>query len=197
MVFEAVGATGAAEKLFARLRDDYAKVNPRLSQHAAMRLQSLAKRAALIGKPLEIKGELTNGHEFDLANVKGKAVLVDCWATWCGPCVKEIPNLKKTYEKYHKQGFDIVGISGDEDRQDLVTFLKEEKLPWGTIFGKDAFRILEKYDVQMFPTTMLVGPDRKVVGLNLRGGLLKDKLVGLLKAKPAGEKTPVSQEEKK
>ncbi len=197
MVFEAVGAT-------ARRRNSspgFATITPRSIRDSHSTPPCVCKvwqsGAALIGKPLEIKGELTNGHEFDLANVKGKAVLVDCWATWCGPCVKEIPNLKKTYEKYHKQGFDIVGISGDEDRQDLVTFLKEEKLPWGTIFGKDAFRILEKYDVQMFPTTMLVGPDRKVVGLNLRGGLLEDKLVGLLKAKPAGEKTPVSQEEKK
>ena len=92
--------------------------NPRIKQMGESFAGTL-RRLSLPGNPMDIKGTLLNGQPFDQKTLAGKVVLVDFWATWCGPCVAEIPNVLEEYEKYHDKGFEVVGISLDQDRQAL------------------------------------------------------------------------------
>ncbi|NBV88062.1 MAG: TlpA family protein disulfide reductase, partial [Betaproteobacteria bacterium] len=94
------------------------------------------RRLSLLGHPMEITGTLLSGQPFDQKSLAGKVVLVDFWATWCGPCVAEIPNVLEQYEKYHAKGFEVVGISLDEDRETLAKFVAEQKIPWPILYEK-------------------------------------------------------------
>lgn len=148
--------------------------------------EGVARRLNLPGNPLEVVGVTADGKPFDWKAYRGKVVLVDYWATWCGPCIKELPNVLANYKKYHSKGFEVVGISLDEDEDALKEFLKERAIPWTTLFGKDeATRGWEhpmavKYGVMGIPTVILVGKDGKVVNLEARGEKLGELLEQLL-----------------
>src|SRR5690606_1724849 len=77
-------------------------------------LEGIARRMALPGNPIQVTGTLLDGSPFNWDAYRGKVVLVDFWATWCGPCRAEVPNVIKMYQAYHDKGFDVVGISLDE-----------------------------------------------------------------------------------
>ncbi len=138
-------------------------------------LRSTGRRYGLPGKTMEVKGKTIDGAEFSLESLKGKVVLVDFWATWCGPCLQEMPHVRDLYEGYHSKGFEVVGISLDEKKEVLQGFLAQEKLPWVQLYSdsEDAAGwgnpIAKHYGISSIPTAILVGKDGKVISLNATG----------------------------
>ncbi|MFM8705906.1 MAG: TlpA family protein disulfide reductase, partial [Planctomycetia bacterium] len=144
------------------------------------------RRLSLPGNPMEITGTLLNGQKFDQKSLAGKVVLVDFWATWCGPCVAEIPNVLEQYEKYHKDGFEVVGISLDQDREALEKFVDEQKIPWPILFEKAEGEgwqhpLATFYGISGIPTVILIGRDGNVITLNARGEKLGEQLDAIFK----------------
>jgi thiol-disulfide isomerase/thioredoxin len=135
----------------------------------------------LPGKPFEISGTLLDGSHFDPKTLTGKVVLVDFWATWCGPCIAEMPNMLAAYEKYHDKGFEIVGISLDEERGDVKQFVAENKLPWPTLFAGKGWKdpVAQFYGISGIPQLVLIGRDGNVITTDVRGEKLGERLAEL------------------
>ena len=139
------------------------------------------RRLSLPGHPMEITGTLLNGKPFDQKSLVGKVVLIDFWATWCGPCVAEIPNVLQQYEKYHDKGFEVIGISLDQDGEALEKFVAEQKVPWPILYEKpegDGWQhpLSTFYGIRCIPTVILIGRDGNVITLNARGEKLGQQL---------------------
>ena len=144
------------------------------------------RRLSLPGHPMEINGTLLNGKPFDQKTRAGKVVLVDFWATWCGPCVAEIPNVLEQYEKYHKDGFEVVGVSLDQEREALEKFVTDQKLPWPILFEEpkgDGWQhpLATFYGISGIPTVVLIGRDGNVITLDARGEKLGERLDAIFK----------------
>lgn len=114
-------------------------------------------------------------------SLKGKYVLLDFWAVWCGPCVQEFPNLKSLYGKVDKSIFEIIGIVGDSSSDALDKMLTKHAISWPQIVSDDTNKIKEKYGVHGYPTTFLLNPEGIIVAKNLRGKELEDKIISLIK----------------
>ncbi len=136
-----------------------------------------------LGKEIEIAGKTTEGKDFDLKNLKGKVVLVDFWATWCGPCLAEIPNMVNAHKKYHGKGFEIIGLSLDRDADKLSKFMEVRKLPWNSINIEDSRKWATKYSVRAIPHAVLVDRDGRVVSFRARGPMLERLLERMIDEK--------------
>jgi thiol-disulfide isomerase/thioredoxin len=140
-------------------------------------MQGAVRRSKLVGAPIVVHGQTLEGKDFNWKSYKGKVVLVDFWATWCGPCRAEIPNMKKMYEKYHDKGFEVVAISIDNGKDAPVKYMENEKLPWVCLFdpqpGKDLQPLAEYYGIFSIPQAILVDQEGRVVSMNARGAELE------------------------
>jgi len=138
------------------------------------------KKLDMLGKEIEVTGKTVDGKEFDLKKMKGKVVLVDFWATWCGPCIAEIPNMESAYKKYHGKGFDIIGVSLDRTDDAIVKFNENRKIPWPSINIEDSRVLADRFGVNAIPFPVLVDANGRVVSLRARGPQLERLLERLL-----------------
>lgn len=149
-------------------------------------LEGIARRMGLPGHPMDITGTTLDGRPFDWASYRGKVVLVDFWATWCGPCRAEVPNVLKLYNAYHGKGFDVVGISLDKTPEEAQSYITATKIPWVTLFSQDQnLRGWENplatyYGITGIPRAILVDQQGNVVSMRARGKNLERELQKLL-----------------
>jgi thiol-disulfide isomerase/thioredoxin len=131
----------------------------------------------------------STGKPVTLSSLKGKILLVDFWASWCGPCRAENPNVVKAYQAYNKKGFDILGCSFDKNREKWIRATKVDKLTWTHVsdlsgWGNATGKL---YGINSIPANVLLDKDQKIIGRNLRGEELLNKLAEIL-GPPAPEK---------
>ena len=157
--------------------------NPQVAALAAKKLRF----AEELNAPLELKFTAIDGREVDLAQLRGKVVLVDFWATWCGPCIEELPNVKRVFSEYHSQGFEIVGISLDRvgDRAKLEQFVAREEMTWpqyyeGKKHNEGGNTVATRFAVTGIPAMLLIDRHGMIVSTNARGPKLESEVKRLL-----------------
>ncbi len=121
-----------------------------------------------VGDVMELSFTSLDGKDIDMEQYRGGVVLVDFWATWCVPCLRTLPGLKDLYAGYHDRGFEILGISLDEDREKLTSFLEKEEIAWPQQFDGKGWEneLAASFGISAIPTTYLVGPDGVIVAKN-------------------------------
>ncbi len=127
-----------------------------------------------------------DGKELSLAQYRGKIVLVDFWATWCGPCMGEMPNVVAAYQKYHNRGFEIVGVSLDHQEAiaGLPTFLAQHNMPWRQFCDGKYWQneLAVKYGIDSIPASFLLDGSGKIVAVSPRGPALEPAIEAALAA---------------
>ncbi len=137
--------------------------------------------AAKLKNPLDLHFTAVDGTQVDISKMRGKVVLVDFWATWCGPCCEEAPNVVSAYKKLHDKGFEVIGISLDQDKDALLTFTRQNGMVWPQFFDGKGWdnSISSSYGIEAIPAMWLVNKKGYVVSTDAEDGL-EDQVQKLL-----------------
>lgn len=123
-----------------------------------------------------------NDSPISLSSFKGKVVLIDFWASWCGPCRASIPSVIKLYDKYKAKGFEVFGVSIDSKKKDWIKAIAQDKITYPQVNDKAGWysKTADKYGVNAIPNTFLLDKTGKIVAIDLEGEQLENKVKALL-----------------
>ena len=124
-----------------------------------------------------------DGHPVKLSSLRGKCVLIDFWASWCGPCLREAPNVKRVYDKYHDKGFEVLSVSIDEDKEAWVNAIQKHQLTWLHVSSLKGWQcpVARLYQVSGVPAMFLLDRDGRIVSTNARGEVLEAEVAKICK----------------
>lgn len=191
-LLEATGNYESAQQCYDAIATAFKDVDQEELADAKGLAEKARQRMSLIGQPLTVEGVLADGQPFDWNAYEGKVVLVDFWASWCKPCIDEIPNIKESFEQFHAKGFEVIGVNLNTNPADLKQFLSFQELPWATVTTQEALdgKVKEqdwtklpmaaRCGVHSIPFVVLIGKDGKVDSIHVRGSKLKSRLTALL-----------------
>jgi peroxiredoxin len=130
----------------------------------------------------EINLPNSKGEAITLSSLKGKVVLIDFWASWCGPCRRSNPSIVKLYNKYKAQGFEVYGVSLDESKKKWLAAVKRDKINYTQVIDTNVWESAAalKYGVEAIPTNFLLDKTGKIVAIDLEGNALDEKVKSLL-----------------
>ena len=152
--------------------------------------EKVAPMSELVGKVVpDFSAIDLDGRPVSLQQYRGKVVLLDFWAVWCGPCLGEMPNVKRIYDTYRDQGFDIIGVSLDTDEARLRNYLKENDIQWCQIFSGQKWEspLAQQYRIRAIPAPCLIARDGTLISREARGLKLEQLVVEALNDKTENE----------
>ncbi len=166
------------EAAYAKLTDRVKQSNPGIELKTA--IDELAS-VSVGGTAPDIKLMTPDSTELSLYSLRGHYVLLDFWASWCGPCLREVPNVKAIYEKYHDKGFEIFGVSLDETVGPWKAAIKRNNMNWHHVSSLKGWECpaAKRYNVTGIPRMYIIDPDGKIIAQDLRGEELAKFVAGL------------------
>jgi peroxiredoxin len=136
---------------------------------------SILQQTAIGSEALDFTQLTPEGNSVSLSDFRGKYVLIDFWASWCGPCRKENPNVVNVYNKYHNDGFEVLGVSLDQNKENWLKAIESDGLVWTQVSDLKGWsnEVANQYGIKSIPSSLLIDPNGIIIGKNLNGAELE------------------------